>query len=77
MYITGYDEAVAEANGFKIVTYYDGSWESVPVTEKAKALNVVGGVMHPTTEGARAARPRSRRRYTGRVAARGWMATTR
>lgn len=38
MNVTGYDEAAATANGFKIVTYPDGSFESVPVTDAAKAI---------------------------------------
>lgn len=49
MSVTGYDEAVAEANGFKIVTYDDGSIEAVAVTDAAKRLNVDTGIMHPTT----------------------------
>jgi hypothetical protein len=36
--IVGYDAAVAEANGFTIVTHPDGSQESVPVTPEAIAL---------------------------------------
>jgi hypothetical protein len=47
MSVIGYDEAVAEANGFKIITYAGGSWESVAVTEDAKRLNVETGVMRP------------------------------
>jgi hypothetical protein len=37
MTVGGYDAAVAEANGYKIVTHADGSQESVPVTPAAKA----------------------------------------
>ncbi|WP_256728800.1 hypothetical protein [Microbacterium oleivorans] len=37
MVVGGYDAAVAEANGFKIVTHEDGTQESVPVTEAAAA----------------------------------------
>lgn len=37
MYVVRYDTAVAEANGYKIVTNADGSQDSVPVTDAAKA----------------------------------------
>jgi hypothetical protein len=37
MSITGYDATVAAAHGFKIVTYADGSQESIPVSPAAKA----------------------------------------
>ncbi len=37
MNIIGYDKAVAEANGFTIVTDQDGTQHSVPVTKQAKA----------------------------------------
>ncbi|KAA9105980.1 hypothetical protein [Microbacterium rhizomatis] len=47
MYVTGYDEAVARANGYEIITYDDGSWESVAVTEQAKAENAETGIMTP------------------------------
>jgi hypothetical protein len=36
MTVVGYDEKVAEANGYQIVTHDDGSQESVPVTAAAK-----------------------------------------
>jgi len=38
MNATGFDESVAEANGFQIVTYPDGTWESVAVTPEAKKI---------------------------------------
>jgi hypothetical protein len=38
MTVVGYDEEVAEANGFQIVTNPDGSQSSIPVTDEAKAL---------------------------------------
>lgn len=38
MSIAGYDAAIAEANGFEIVTDESGVTRSVPVTDKAKAL---------------------------------------
>lgn len=38
MSVIGYDEEVAEANGFKIVTDENGQQTSVPVTDEAKAL---------------------------------------
>lgn len=38
MVITGYDEAVAEANGFEIITHPDGTQESVPRTPEAEAI---------------------------------------
>jgi len=41
MTVGGYDVAVAEANGYKIVTHADGSQESVPVTPAAKAREAV------------------------------------
>lgn len=37
MNIVGYDEAVAAANGFEIVTDENGDQSSVPVTDEAKA----------------------------------------
>lgn len=37
MTVAGYDEKVAEANGFKIVTHDDGTQESVPITDAAIA----------------------------------------
>lgn len=37
MNVTGYDEAVANAHGYEIVTHADGSQESVPVTPEAIA----------------------------------------
>ncbi|QZQ53720.1 hypothetical protein KZI27_00320 (plasmid) [Curtobacterium sp. TC1] len=37
MTVAGYDPAVAEAHGFKIVTAADGSQSSVPITAAAKA----------------------------------------
>lgn len=49
MSVLGYDESVAAANGFRIVTHGDGSWESVAVTETAKRLNVKTGIMRPAT----------------------------
>ena len=39
----GYDESIAEANGFRIVTYPDGSWETVAVTRPAKAIEAAYG----------------------------------
>ncbi|KAA9104499.1 hypothetical protein [Microbacterium rhizomatis] len=57
MYVTGYDEDVAQANGYEIVTYDDGSWESVAVTEEAKAENAETGIMTPQPgDGSTAAR---------------------
>ena len=38
MEVVGYDEAVAESNGYEIVENKDGSWESVPVTPEAQAF---------------------------------------
>lgn len=38
MVVGGYNEAVAEAHGFKIVTNSDGTQQSVPVTKAASAL---------------------------------------
>lgn len=43
--ITGFDAQVAEANGFEIIEYEDGSWESVAVTEDAKKLNAETGLV--------------------------------
>lgn len=43
MSAVAYDEAVAEANGFTIVTHEDGSWESVAVTKEAKAAEAKAG----------------------------------
>ncbi len=37
MTVVGYDEEVAEANGFQIITNPDGSQSSIAVTEEAKA----------------------------------------
>jgi len=37
MTVGGYDAAVAEANGYQIITNEDGTQESVPVTAAAKA----------------------------------------
>lgn len=37
MYISGYDEARAEANGYTIVIDEDGNPHSIPVTEEAQA----------------------------------------
>ena len=39
----GYDESVAEANGFEIITYPDGSWESVAVTPEAQEIEKTYG----------------------------------
>lgn len=39
----GYDQSVAEANGFQIVTYPDGNWESVAVTPTAKKIEAAYG----------------------------------
>lgn len=39
MTVAGYDEAVAEAHGFEIVTHADGSVESVPVTPEAISVS--------------------------------------
>ena len=44
MYIGGIDEAVAERNGFQVVTNADGSQMSVPVTEEAKRLYEERGI---------------------------------
>lgn len=59
MNVVGYDEEVAAKNGFKIVTYPDGSWESVAVTEEAKALNLDTGIMRPSGSGDAQARTTS------------------
>ncbi|SDZ55338.1 hypothetical protein [Herbiconiux ginsengi] len=56
MYVTGYDEEVARENGYEIITYDDGSWESVAVTEEAKAENAETGIMTPQPADGAAAR---------------------
>lgn len=38
MTVVGYDEEIAAANGFEIVTNPDGSQSSIPITDEAKAL---------------------------------------
>jgi hypothetical protein len=43
MSVVGYDEAVANANGFEIVTHPDGQWESVAVTPEAQAIRAEYG----------------------------------
>lgn len=57
MSATGYDADIARANGFEIVTYDDGSWESVAVTAEAEKQNAETGIMSPEPgDGSTAAR---------------------
>jgi hypothetical protein len=44
MYVAGFDEAVAKANGYKIVTYANGDRQSVPVDPQSKLPK--GPVLH-------------------------------